>query len=148
SPQRAAISETWKLIYYLQSNLYELYDLKADPWEHVNLAPKNPPAMQLMKAALDGWLERVVYARDPTFNQANERIRDVLLDKPPVLATPAIATHDQTLDGGKLEILGVGPAATGKVAPGSHLDLHVYFKVRDRTQNAYRFLLAIWPVDP
>ena len=31
-----------KLIYYLNSNLYELFDLKADPWEHDNLAPQTP----------------------------------------------------------------------------------------------------------
>ena len=79
TPQRAAISEAYKLIYYLQSNIYELYDLAADPWEHNNLAPKHPPAFDQMKAALDAWLERVVYARDADFNQANERIKDVLL---------------------------------------------------------------------
>ena len=144
SPQRAAISEAWKLIYYMQSNLYELYDLKADPWEHDNLAPKHPPAMELMKTALDSWLERVVYARDPRFNQANERIKDVLLASAP---KPAVVTHDQTLDHGKLEILGIGPADTAKLAPGARIDLHVYFKVHERTQLGYRFLLAVWPVD-
>jgi hypothetical protein len=103
-----------------------------------------------MKAALDGWLERVVYARNPEFNQANERIKDVLLDKPPQLATlPAtITTHDQTLDSGRLEIIGTGAAANAKLAPGAHVDLHVYFKVHERTTTAYRFLLAVWPVDP
>src|SRR3569623_1903154 len=76
TPQRAAISEDWKLIYYLQSNLYELYDLQKDPWEHDNLAPRHPPAFDTMKAALDGWLERVVFARDPEFHQANETLKD------------------------------------------------------------------------
>ncbi len=145
TPQRAAISEQYKLIYYMQSNLYELYDLKADPWEHDNLAPKHPPSMTLMKSALDAWLERVVYNRNPTFNQANERIKDVLLAAPP---TPPVATQNQTLDGKSIEILGIGVADGQKLAPGGHVDLHVYFKVHDRTAVAYRFLLAVWPVDP
>jgi arylsulfatase A-like enzyme len=145
APQRAAISEAFKLIYYMQSNLYELYDLKADPWEHANLASKQPPSFTLMKAALDGWLERVVYARDPTFNQANERIKDVLLTAEP---HPAVATVGQTLDGGKIQIIGIGPGDKTPLRAGAHVDLHVYFRVNERTQLAYRYLLAIWPVDP
>src|SRR5262249_31463079 len=106
---------------------------------------KNPPAMQLMKSALDQWLERVVYARDPEFNQQNERIKDVLLTAPPQVPVP---TTGQTLDGGHIEILGIRAGANAKVAPGAHLDLPVFFKVHERTQLAYRFLLAIWPVGP
>ena len=143
APQRAAISEAYKLIFYMQSNLYELYDLKADPWEHNNLAAKQPPSFALMKAALDGWLERVVYSRDPTFNQANERIKDVLLTAPP---KPPVETTGQTLDGNKIQIIGIGPGEK-KLVPGAHADIHVYFRVAERTQIAYRFMLAIWPVD-
>jgi choline-sulfatase len=143
-PQRAAISEGWKLIYYLQPNLYELYDLKNDPWEHTNLASKNPPEMTKMREALDAWLERVVYARDPLFNQANERIADVLLKAAPA---PAVKTQDQSLDGGKIEIVGIGLGAGQKVSPGAKIDVHVYFAVHDRSQIAYKFLLAAWPVD-
>jgi len=145
TPQRAAISEKWKLIYYLQSNLYELFDLKADPWEHDNLAPKRPPAFDTMKAALDAWLERVVYARNPDFNQANERIQDILLPGPVV---PPVVTNGQTLDGGKLAIVGIGPAAGAKLAFGAKADLHVYFRVDQRTSEAYKFQLVVWPVDP
>ena len=143
TPQRAAISEAYKLIYYLQSNIYELYDLKADPWEHANLAPKHPPAFDEMKAALDAWLERVVYARDTDFNQANERIKDVLLGT--AAPHPQVETTGQTLDHGKIQIVGLG--ADGKLAPGAKVDLHVYFRVNERTSQAYRFLLAMWPVD-
>ncbi len=46
--QRAAISEKYKLIYYLNNSVYEFYDLTADPWEHNNLAPKHPAAMDTM----------------------------------------------------------------------------------------------------
>ncbi|MDB4957654.1 MAG: sulfatase [Myxococcales bacterium] len=144
SPQRAAISEAWKLIYYLHANLYELYDLKKDPWEHDNLAPKNPAALTVMREALDAWLERVVYARDPLFNQANERIADVLLKTPP---TPAVKTVDQSLDGGKIEIIGIGLDPGQTVKQGGKIDVHVYFAVHDRSQIAYKFLLAAWPVD-
>jgi len=144
SPQRAAISEAWKLIFYVQSNLYELYDLKADPWEKANLAPKNPPAMPLMKTALDAWLERVLYARDTKFNQASKALADLVLPTPP---KPEVVSQGQTLDDGNLEILGVSVAEKGaQPTLNARLDLEVYFKVKARTQVAYRFLLAAWPV--
>ena len=142
-PQRAAVSESWKLIYYLQSNLYELYDLKADPLEKSNLAPKNPPAMGLMKTTLDAWLERVVYARDQLFNQAaSKNLKDLVLTTPP---TPEVTTTGQALDEGKLAILGI--TVTPKPTPGGQVNVDVFFKVSSRTQLAYKFLLAAWPVD-
>jgi len=144
SPQRAAISEAWKLIFYVHSNLYELYDLKADPWEKTNLAPKNPPPMALMKSALDAWLERVVYARDAQFNQASKSLVDLVLTAQPA---PEVATTGQTLDDGKLEILGISLAdKSPRPAPSTRVDIHVFFRVKARTANAYRFLLAVWPV--
>jgi arylsulfatase A-like enzyme len=144
SPQRAAISEAWKLIFYVHSNLYELYDLEADPWEKANLAPKQPPAMALMKSALDSWLERVMYARDTKFNQASKSLAVHVLAEPP---KPEAVAQGQRLDDGNLEILGVGLAAgSPRPAPGARVELEVYFKVKARPQVAYRFLLAIWPV--
>jgi arylsulfatase A-like enzyme len=138
TPQRAAISESWKLIYYLNSGLYELYNLKADPWEHDNVAPKHPPAFDTMRAALNGWLERVVFSRDPKFNQANNKIKDVLLAAP---VAPAVAA-DQSLDHGKLGITGISlDGAAPKV------DVQVFFEVKERTQIAYKLQVAIWPVD-
>ncbi len=143
SPQRAAISETWKLIYYMQSNLYELFDLQADPWEHANLASKHPPQYDVMKTALDGWLERVVYSRDALFNQQTERMKDYVVASP----RPTVTTTDQSLDHGKLQILGID--ADGKpLMPGGKADLHVFFQVNQRTQIGYKFLLAIWEIDP
>ncbi|MGE5180758.1 MAG: sulfatase-like hydrolase/transferase [Acidobacteriota bacterium] len=141
-PQRAAISEKYKLIFYMQSNLYELYDLQKDPWEHDNLAPKHPPALDQMKQVLDAWLERVVYARDPEFNQANERIKDVLVPA----AKPTVVTPGQTLDDGKLEIAGIALGDNAHLAPGERVDVHVYFDVKERTQTVYKFLLSAWPV--
>jgi choline-sulfatase len=145
APQRAAISHSHKLIHHLHSNLYELYELQEDPWEKRNIAASNPPAMTLMKTALESWLERVVYARDATFNQASKTLNDLVLATRP---TVAVATANQTLDDGKLEILGIGLADTSPPpAPGVRIDVHVYFAVKARTSIAYRFLLAAWPVD-
>jgi hypothetical protein len=149
--ERAAISERWKLIYYFGSNLYELFDLAADPWEHNNLAPQSPPELATMKQALQAWMDRVMYVRDPRFNQAYRQIADVVL---PAAPTPQVATAGQTLDG--ISILGVGLGASvgggvadGRpVAPGAKLDVHVYFHVEQPTATAYRFQLAVWPIDP
>ena len=145
SPQRAAISEAWKLIYYLRSNIDELYDLSSDSWEHRNLAPTHPPAFAIMKSALDAWLERVMYARSPLFNQTSRRIANVLLETAP---RPIVVAHDLTLDHGKIEILGASPVEATGAVPGGHLDLDVYFRVHQRTQVSYRFQLAVWPVGP
>jgi arylsulfatase A-like enzyme len=141
---RAAISERWKLIYYINSGLYALFDLKEDPWEHHNLAPSNPPELEKMKTRMKAWLERVTYARDPEFNQAITQVRDVLLTGPP---TPAVATTGQTLDDGKLEILGIGPEDGKQLAAGAKVDVHVYFRVKEPTTEVYRFQLSVWPVD-
>jgi choline-sulfatase len=141
--QRAAISERWKLIYYFASNLYELFDLQADPWERTNLAPTNPPELGAMQQALQGWMDRVMYARDPKFNQAFRQVADVLLRAAPM---PEVVTQGQTIAG--LDVLGIGVAASTPLVPGAKVDVHVYFHVRQPTSTAYRFLLAAWPVDP
>ncbi|HMG21813.1 MAG TPA: sulfatase-like hydrolase/transferase, partial [Kofleriaceae bacterium] len=121
--ERAAISERWKLIYYFGSNLYELYDLTADPWEHANLAPQAPPAFATMKQALQGWMDRVMYVRDPQFNQAFRQLSDVVLTAPPA---PQVAATGQTVDG--IAILGAGIADGRPAVPGGKLDVHVYFR--------------------
>ncbi|HEX4416493.1 MAG TPA: sulfatase-like hydrolase/transferase [Kofleriaceae bacterium] len=148
--QRAAISERWKLIYYFATNLYELFDLQADPWEHQNLAAQNPPALATMKHALQGWLDRVMYARDPKFNQAYRQIADVTLAAPPapqvVAQGQAILGDDAAGDAGAIDILGFDVAGGPPVVPGAKLQVVVYFHVRAPTAIAYRFLVAAWPV--
>ena len=145
SPIRTSISATSKLVYYLHSNLYEMYDLTADPLEKTNIAPRNPPAMQLMKSALDAWLERVVYARDPNFNQANKIMADLVLTEPPKLE---VVTQGQTLADGNLEILGIALGdKSAHPAPNARIEVDVFFRVKARSDIAYRFLLGAWPVD-
>ncbi|MDQ3369071.1 MAG: sulfatase-like hydrolase/transferase, partial [Myxococcota bacterium] len=139
--QRAAISSQWKLIYYLASNVHELFDLTADPNELTNLAPQNPPALGLMKQALAGWMDRVLYARDPLFNQAYRQISDVILRDPP--APPVPTAH--VLGDGRLEILGIGPVDGKPLVPGAKTEVHVYFRVVEPTPTAYRFQLVAWP---
>ena len=142
TPLRAAISEAYKLIFNVQANLYELYDLRVDPGEKTNLATGSPPALAQMKAALDDWLERVVYARDPKFNQATKMMADLVLPGPP---KPPVTTA-QTLD--TFDILGIGFAdKTPHATAGSRVEIHVYFHVRERTHASYRFTLVVWPVD-
>jgi len=140
--QRAAITERWKLIYYFGSNLYELFDLLNDPWEHDNLAPRAPPALAMMKQALQGWMDRVMYARDPKFNQAFRQLADVTLAAAPA---PEVVTTGQAIEG--IDVLGIGVEAGQQVVRGGRVDVHVYFHVREATTTAYRFLLSAWPVD-
>jgi arylsulfatase A-like enzyme len=140
--QRAAIGERYKIIYYLATNVYELFDLQTDPGEKVNLAPKNPPALAQMKGELQAWMNRVLYARDPLFNQAYRQARDVVLDAAP---TPEVTTEGQTL-ASAADILGIGTEAGHTLFPGGHADVHVYFHVRSTIPRVYRFSLAVWPV--
>ncbi|HWO23044.1 MAG TPA: sulfatase-like hydrolase/transferase [Kofleriaceae bacterium] len=143
--QRAAISEQWKLIYYLNSNLYELFDLAADPWEKTNLAPKRPPGMEPMQRALSAWMDRVLYARDPLFNQAFRRVAELILGEPPVPEVPAAGQH---LAGGKLQLLGIGRDPATPIAPGAKVDVFVYFRVAEPVAESYRFQLVAWPSAP
>src|SRR5690606_17427876 len=100
---RAVITASHKLVYKLKDNLYELYDLAADPAEQNNLWPRGDvAAFERHKRLLDDWLERVFYQRDPVANQAIRKLGDVLLDGPPNPERPA----EGTLDDGAIEIIG------------------------------------------
>ena len=138
--QRAAISERLKLIFHLNSNVYELYDTADDRNENTNLAPSNPPELATMKRALEAWLERVLYAQDPVFNQAFRQISDVILAAVPA---PAVTSRGQVIDG-VVEILGIGTADGKPWIPGAKSDIHVYFRVLAAPPGAYRFSLVVW----
>ena len=141
--QRAAISERWKLIYYLSSNLTELFDLTADSWEKVNLAPSAPPALATMRGALDAWMQRVLYARDPLFNQAYRQVADVILKG---AAAPAVVTSGATFDGGNVTVLGLGIAAGEHLADNAKADVHVYLRASHPTAGAAKLQLVVWPL--
>ncbi len=144
--QRAAISEKYKLISYLTTNQFELFDLTKDPWEHDNLATRmaqTDEPYKHMKAALDSWLQRVVYMADPKFNQAYRAVADLTLPGPP---TPQVVTEGVTLDGGRIEVLGIGIEAGKSIEPKQKVDLHVYLHALQQPVGALRFELAAWPL--
>ena len=141
--QRAAISERWKLIYYFATNLYELYDLARDPWEHTNVAATDPGALAPMKQALEAWMDRVMYARDPTFNQAFRQMSDVMLASAP---SPAVATTGAAF--ADLDVLGIDIDHDAQLKPNAKVDLFVYFHVRAPTAEPVRFQAQLWPADP
>ncbi len=142
--QRAAISERWRLIYNFSSNIYQLFDQVADPAELVNLAPNEPPALSMMRGALELWMSRVMYDRDPLFNQAFRQISDVILPGP---TTPPVMATGHTIDG-TIEVLGIGPADTKPLVPGAKTELHVYFKTITPATVPYRFQFVVWQASP
>lgn len=143
--RRAAISDRYRLIFFLSSNLYELYDRVSDPAELTNLALKPSPALDTMKRALQNWMDRVMYDPDAKFNQAFRGMSDVLLTEPP---TVEVASPNQTIEDGKLEILGIGRDLEKPPIPSLATDLFVYFKPNEPTARSYKFQLVAWPVDP
>ena len=142
--RRAAISDRYRLIYFLSSNIYELYDRVSDPAELTNLALKPSPALDTMKRELATWMDRVMYDRDPKFNQAFRGIEDVLLRKEP---TVEVKVENTSLENGKVEILGIGRDLSKPPIPSLATDLYIYFKPNEPTSVAYKFQLAAWPVD-
>ena len=144
-PLRAAVSQKWKLIYDLSNNLYQLFDLEADPWEKSNLASKNPQALADMKEHLDGWLERVMFARDSVFNQATAKVADVLLTERPKPANPVEAT---SFDDGAIEVIGYAPDPSSPAAkPGEKMHVLVYFAVKKRPSGPHKLQLSAWLTD-
>jgi arylsulfatase A-like enzyme len=141
-PLRAAVSSRYKLVYNLQNNLDELYDLQADPWEKTNIAARDRAATARMKEPLDRWLERVVYSRDANYNQAAEKMAEVLLTARPTPAQPATGI---SFDAGRLVVLGTSPRAP-KVRPGDKVEVDVFFEVTDRPSAGFKLQLVAWPV--
>jgi arylsulfatase A-like enzyme len=46
-----------KVVYRVSDNVFELYDLGADPGEQTNLVEKQPEVAQRMRAAITRWME-------------------------------------------------------------------------------------------
>jgi hypothetical protein len=96
--------------------------------------------MAVMKQALQLWMDRVLYARDPVFNNSFHQIADVVSNE-----APPMTTANQTLAGGAIEILGIGPATGKTYEPGAKTDIHVYFRAKTATPSVLRFQLVAWP---
>ena len=129
--QRAAISNRWKLIYHIKSNVSELYDLAKDPMEKKNVFATEKVDAERMKALIDEWLDRVYYARDPR-SQA-ERVREEQF----LLRTPPKPEHPSDAEVGGVKIVGwdVGP---GPFAPGKDVSVTVYLTIAAPMQMNYR----------
>ncbi len=146
-PLRAAVTSAYKVIYNLKNNLTEAYDLKADPWEKSNLGHRLPPGALAVREQLDLWLDRVLFARDPVFNQAAEKMAEVLL---PAAVAPPVPAARAPIDGGNLVVVGLGlGVGTGPLVPpgrGENLDVRVYLDVQGRPSGPLRMQLLAWPV--
>jgi hypothetical protein len=139
-----AISDRYRLVYFLSSNVYELYDRVADPAENSNLALKGSPALDTMKRELSTWMDRVMYDRDAKFNQQFRGIADLILREPPKVD---VASTNQTIEDGRIEILGIGVDPSKPPIPSLPADFHVYFKPNQPTSVSYKLQLVAWPVD-
>ena len=94
-----------------------------------------------MKQALQLWMDRVLYARDPVFNQAYRQMSDVMSAD-----EPAVRTSGQTLADGAIEIAGIGLATGQALVPGAKVDVHVYMTPRRPVGVQLRFQLVAWPL--
>ncbi|MCG8416678.1 MAG: sulfatase-like hydrolase/transferase [Proteobacteria bacterium] len=140
-PLRAAITSRYKLIYRLMDNVYEFYDLTADPWEKRNIyQTADKKELGQMKGYLDDWLERVYYSRDTLTNQAAAQRASFLLEQRPVPKLPAAGT---SFDNGRIEVIGID---TDKPAyrAGEWIHVAVYLHATERPGGDFRLQLTAW----
>lgn len=142
-PLRAAISSRYKLLYKVQNNIYEFYDLKLDPWEKKNIYNSaNSKALGEMKEHMDSWLERVYYARDPVMNQNLGQLQKYLVNGTP---KPQVPLSELVFDKGSLEILGFD-RAKNPLKAGETAEVFLYLKVVKRPSADFRFQMELWPI--
>lgn len=116
---RAVVTDRHKLVYRLEDNVYELFDLEADPREQKNLWPSAAgPSFEPLRRRLDDWLERVYYARDVRSNQVMAKLDGVLLKERP---KPAFPLRGVRLDQGRVEVLGFDVQPPAKVSVYVHV---------------------------
>jgi choline-sulfatase len=133
-PLRAIISADYKLIYNLQNNFYELYDLREDPWEQRNIVDHAPEALAALRDELDAWLERVYFNRDFVSNQAMLHLEGTLLRERP---NPGHPVEGVFLEDGAIEVL--GHEIIGTPTPGEEVKVALYFAVHADPQADYLF---------
>jgi arylsulfatase A-like enzyme len=131
SPLRAMVQGRYKLVYDMKNNLYQVYDLGADPAEKQNLAGRQTALLDRLKATMWDWLSRAVFRRTQA-NQA-ERVRAAdILDRLPPGARPIHATFD-----GALELLGYELDAAAVRSPGA-ASLVAYLRAPRPVAQRYR----------
>lgn len=137
-PLRAAISNDYKLIYNLKANVYQLFDLRVDPWEKKNLWGKDIAGGQRMKEHLDAWLDRVYFARDPA-SQAHKQRAEVLLPSRPTPRYRVDATF-----AGAIRLLGWETDLDAAVA-GRPIQVTVYFESVAVTDRFLKLAVEVTP---
>ena len=68
TPGRAIRKGPWKLIYFFENHIYELYNLDNDIGERNNLAAIYPEKFEEMKKLLNVWSEEIK-AKKPIINK-------------------------------------------------------------------------------
>ncbi len=118
--QRAIITNNYKLIYRMQRNHYELYDLEKDPREKKNIASKNATVRKELQEKLYGWLDRVVNVPDAEFNQSHRQLAATRLTTLPALnqVSKVVQFANQ-----EIELRGVNTSKTAK-----KLKLSLFFR--------------------
>jgi arylsulfatase A-like enzyme len=75
---RAVVSDGWKLIHNTRAPggwpEFELYDHQADPLNRVNVADKNPEAVERLRALLDSWQQQVIAEKLPDADEAESSL--------------------------------------------------------------------------
>jgi hypothetical protein len=130
-PMRAAVANDYKLIYNLKANVYQLYDLRKDPWEKVNVWGRDSAGTARMKRVLDEWLDRVFFNRDAG-NEAQELRAKIILPGQPTPQTPIEAAF------GAISAIG-WDSTTREVKPGQPFEVAVYFLPSATPPANYRF---------
>lgn len=71
-PGSVIIQDGWKLHHYFEDDTWELYDLKNDPGERINLANRNLPKWKELRKALEQWRISLVAPIPTALNPAYE----------------------------------------------------------------------------
>jgi arylsulfatase A-like enzyme len=139
--QRAAVTAKYKLISKLQSNVNQLFDLEADPWEKKNIWQKDKAGSDLMKRYLEDWLDRVFFSRDVKTNQAaQKRAWHIVTGKP----SPQVTLVAPVMfDSGALELFGYD-LNTDSIEAGKKLAVKPYFRVKRVPSGDFKLQAEAW----